>query len=224
MARPGRATPAASAAERVAAEVREDVLEGRLAPGTPLTETALASRFAVSRTTVREALRALAHRGLVRLERHRGATVTLLTGEDLADLGRARGALEGAAAEAAVAADLAALEAALAAMDAAVGRREADAVVEADLAFHAALVALLGSRRLDAAYAALQSELRLALAVAGRRVASPGKVAEHGRLLALAREGDAAALRAALVAHISAGVADQRAALGEGGAPDGPPG
>ncbi len=213
----------ASAVERLAAAVREDVLEGRLAPGAPLTEVALASRFAVSRSTVREALRALAHSGLVRLERHRGATVTRVTAEDLADLGRARTALEGAAAEAAVAGHLGALEAALASMEDAVARADADAVVEADLAFHAALVALLGSHRLDAAYAALQNELRLALTVAGRRVAAPGKVAEHERLLALARGGDAAALRAALAGHVAAGVADQRAALGAGGAPGRPP-
>lgn len=41
------------------ARLRADILAGELAPGTPLRETALAERFGVSRTPVREALRRL---------------------------------------------------------------------------------------------------------------------------------------------------------------------
>lgn len=210
---PQRAAPQ-SAAERLAGVLREDILAGRLTPGTPLPETTVGARFAVSRSTVREALRLLDQRGLVRIERHRGAAVTALTPAALEDLRRARRALEGAAGRAVtVEADLSALAAALARLDAAAAAGDADAVVDADLDFHAALVALLGSERLSACYDALQHELRLALNLTGRRVADPDKVAAHRHLLALARSGDGAALEAALAAHIDAGVTDQLRAL-----------
>ncbi len=53
-----------------------------LAPGTRLTEAALAKRFGVSKTPVREALLLLEREGLVTIVPHAGATVTWLTVED----------------------------------------------------------------------------------------------------------------------------------------------
>ena len=47
--------------------IREDILWLRLKPGAPLDETALASRFRISRTPIREALRMLAGEDLVTL-------------------------------------------------------------------------------------------------------------------------------------------------------------
>jgi len=53
-----------------------------LTPGTRLTEAALAKRFGVSKTPVREALMLLEREGLVTIVPHAGATVTWLTLED----------------------------------------------------------------------------------------------------------------------------------------------
>jgi GntR family transcriptional regulator, transcriptional repressor for pyruvate dehydrogenase complex len=51
---------------QVTAQIKEAILDGSLAPGEPLpTERDLSAQFGVSRTTVREALRALQAQGLI---------------------------------------------------------------------------------------------------------------------------------------------------------------
>ncbi len=66
-----------------AAEVRlaleEEIESGRLSPGAPLDERALALRFEVSRTPVREALQQLAARNLVHIAPRQGVTVARLS-------------------------------------------------------------------------------------------------------------------------------------------------
>lgn len=73
-------------AERLRAELADDIVCGRLAPGTALDETTLANRFGVSRTPVREALRELAAAGLIVHRAHRGAIVTALTEDRLKEM------------------------------------------------------------------------------------------------------------------------------------------
>jgi DNA-binding GntR family transcriptional regulator len=87
-------------------------------------------------------------------------------------------------------------------MEAAFARGDWEGTTEADLDFHRLLVALAGSPRLDAFYAHLQGELRLLLLLADRDRPDRGKVAEHRRMLDLARAGDVEGLRAALSAHV----------------------
>jgi DNA-binding GntR family transcriptional regulator len=60
----------------VTAALREMLITGELAPGTELRQRDLASRFNVSPTPVREALRRLESEGLIDYDAHRGATVT----------------------------------------------------------------------------------------------------------------------------------------------------
>ena len=62
---------------QLAAELRADIAEGRLKTGDLMpTESLLTARFAVSRFTVREALRQLAGDGLIRRKRGSGTIVT----------------------------------------------------------------------------------------------------------------------------------------------------
>lgn len=63
----------------IARALEEDIIFGRLAPGTRLTEDALLSRFSVTRHFARQALVQLEAMGIVTRERNKGATVRSLT-------------------------------------------------------------------------------------------------------------------------------------------------
>lgn len=70
----------------VCAMLRELIITGELSPTEPLRQRALAARFGVSQTPVREALRRLESEGLVVNHSHRGATVTESGIEDNAQI------------------------------------------------------------------------------------------------------------------------------------------
>lgn len=57
-------------------ELREDILSLRIAPGTPIDEVALAARFGLSRTPIREALLMLSREDIVTFLPSRSAIVT----------------------------------------------------------------------------------------------------------------------------------------------------
>lgn len=63
--------------------LKEDILSTELPPGTVLDESNLMSRFGVSRTPVREAIRRLISNDLVGMEPHRSAYVKPLTIEEI---------------------------------------------------------------------------------------------------------------------------------------------
>lgn len=64
-----------TAHEYVKSMLRDAILEGSMAPGTRLVQSALATSLGVSTTPVREALRDLTVEGLVQMDAHRGAIV-----------------------------------------------------------------------------------------------------------------------------------------------------
>jgi DNA-binding GntR family transcriptional regulator len=82
----------------VAERLRAQIVAGELPAGTKLRQVALARRFDVSTTPVREALAALQREGLVRLHPQRGAVVFLPSVEDLREHYEIRAALESVAA------------------------------------------------------------------------------------------------------------------------------
>jgi DNA-binding GntR family transcriptional regulator len=83
-----------SLSQVVGEKIRGQILEGRLRPGERLVEDRLSAELGVSRVPVREALRGLEREGLVRLEPNRGATVTEVTPELVAELVEVRTLLE----------------------------------------------------------------------------------------------------------------------------------
>ena len=66
-------------AERVYAQLRQEILLARLRPGEPVSENQLAQRLGVSRTPVREAVQRLVREGLVNVWPQRGSLVSLLS-------------------------------------------------------------------------------------------------------------------------------------------------
>lgn len=73
-------------AQAVCQALEDDIVTGRLLPGTRLEEPHLARRFDMSRTPVREALHLLAATELVEKRPGRGVFVTLLSSERLTSL------------------------------------------------------------------------------------------------------------------------------------------
>lgn len=82
------------ASERAYQALREDILAGRLAAGTPLSEIELAERLGVSRTPLRAALARLALEGLVDTTRGRTGVVSAVSAESITALFELREALE----------------------------------------------------------------------------------------------------------------------------------
>lgn len=70
----------------IAKALEEDIIFGRLAPGTRLTEDTLLARFAVTRHFARQALVQLESMGVVVRERNRGATVRSLTPKQVQEI------------------------------------------------------------------------------------------------------------------------------------------
>lgn len=73
-------------AEQIRLALSDDILGGTLPPGTRLDEIALARRFGVSRTPVREALREMASAGLVEHQHRRGVFVIEIPEQRLAEM------------------------------------------------------------------------------------------------------------------------------------------
>ena len=90
-------------ADAATAELRERILSGELASGTPLRLEELARSLGMSISPIREAVRKLETLGLAEHVAHRGSRVTLLTVDDLRDTYEARYALEPLAIERAAA-------------------------------------------------------------------------------------------------------------------------
>jgi DNA-binding GntR family transcriptional regulator len=83
----------------VANALEKEILAGELAVGELVNEVALAERFSVSRTPIREALLSLTSTGLVRLEPGRGAIVVGISLQQVFDSYEVLSALSGLAAE-----------------------------------------------------------------------------------------------------------------------------
>jgi DNA-binding GntR family transcriptional regulator len=79
--------------------LRDDILDGVLAPEQKLSEPKIAQRYGVSRGPIREAIRRLEERGLVSRSPRTGARAATLSREDVADLIMIRENLEALAAK-----------------------------------------------------------------------------------------------------------------------------
>lgn len=87
-----------AASSLVLSQLRRAILRGEIEPGAWLRQTDLAEHYEVSRTPVREALRALDREGLVRLVPNHGAQVTPLSLETFEEIYALRSGIEGLAA------------------------------------------------------------------------------------------------------------------------------
>lgn len=149
--------------EKLATLLRNRLIEGDFSPGQKLSEQALSESLGVSRNTLREAFRLLTKEGLFRHEANRGVFVMTPDIASVIDIYRARriiecGALAGAYPNHPAVAQM---KETIKTAQAASRKGDWQQVGSANMAFHAAIVALADSARLSAFYIQIAAELRL---------------------------------------------------------------
>jgi DNA-binding GntR family transcriptional regulator len=147
---PPRRPPTAQ--QFVLGELRRAITAGRLRPGTPIRQEALADELGVSRVPLREALKTLQGEGLVSYRAHRGYFVEELSLDDLREAYRIREILEEEAVRRAVArmtdADVTRLDAAQCEVERAGAAGDVAEMAAANRRFHMMLFELAGMPRL----------------------------------------------------------------------------
>ncbi len=205
MSVPAHKTLAAWATDRL----REEILSGRLAAGHRLYEQELASAMNISRTPVRDALRALEREHLVTIAPNRETVVTAHTAADVREIYQLRAALEGMAvrlvievAAEAVAGELFAIERR---MVAALAAAKYEAVLDLDLDFHDAILNGARNGRLIDAARRVHGQVRRYLSVS-RQARSLEEytltLAEHTALARAVRDQQPDRAEALMRAHI----------------------
>ncbi|MCO1654341.1 GntR family transcriptional regulator [Pseudonocardia humida] len=184
-----------STAEYAADELRRQIADGKLPPGTKLREESVSEAFGISRNTVREAFRLLAHEQLVEHELHRGVHVRTLSAADVRDLYATRRLVQPLGVDTVIAdpARLSALRERVDTAVAAAARGDWHAVGTADIDFHRVLVAGCRSTHIVAMFERVLAELRLAfLQLPDRRELHLPYVERNRRIAELLSAGDRA--------------------------------
>ena len=193
--------------ERVADALRAALIAGELRPGEVYSAPALAARFGVSATPVREAMLDLAKEGLVDTVPNKGFRVTAVSERQLDEYTHIRSLIEipttAALAATAATADLEALRPVAQEIVTSASTGDLIAYVEADLRFHLGLLALAGNGHLVEVVRDLRRRSRLygltALAAQGRLQAS---AEEHLELLDALLARDEEAVREVMTRHL----------------------
>jgi DNA-binding GntR family transcriptional regulator len=202
--------------DNVAERLRAMVFDRQLAPGELIDEKALAARWQISRTPLREALKVLAAEGLVELVPGKGSRVVSLTDEDAESLFPVMALLEGRCAHEAT---LRASDEQLAELHQLHERLEMHAAVDdidgyyrANHAFHSKVQALAANRWLDRVTGDLRRFLRL---LRGRQLHLPGRIDasinEHRVLIDAIGQRDAERAGRAMHDHLMAQLAALKA-------------
>ena len=195
-------------AEAIVNGLTQQIVSGRLEPGTPLDETCLAREFGASRTPVREALRQMAASGLIALRPHRAPQVARLDARRLEDMFDVMAELEAlCAARAAVSmrsAERAALEAQHEAMAENVRDGDVTAYRVANVEFHALIYRGTGNSYLEE----LATLTRDRLAPhRGVQLEAPARLTqshrEHGEILEAILRGDGATAAGVMRRHLA---------------------
>lgn len=174
--------------EAIAEALRASILSQQDAPGSAITESAVALRFGVARPTARLAIDRLVADGILRREAHRAARVPELSRDDVIDLFDNRAVIE-AAAMARLAAHGQVPAPALAAHRALL---VTDDFAPHDIAFHRALVAGQPSPRLARLHELLMGEVELCIGQvqAGHLLSATEVAAQHQGILDAITAGD----------------------------------
>jgi DNA-binding GntR family transcriptional regulator len=199
--------------EEVAELLRQRIFRRELEPGSWIDELKLADEYGISRTPLREALKVLAAEGLVTMKVRRGAYVTEVSEQDLADVYHLLSLLEsdaaGVVAERASADQRQELKALHAELEAAAapGKVDREHFFAVNERFHMQLLAIANNKWRDQMVADLRKVMKLnrhnSLLKAGRIAES---LAEHRAVMAAIEARDATAAMARMREHFANGL------------------
>lgn len=186
--------------------LRARILEQSEAPGSAITESAVALRFGVARPTAKIAIERLVADGLLRREAHQSARVPELDRDDIVDLFAVRDLVESAAVGSLAEGGAIPADALAAHRDLLARTRAGESSAAQDAAFHRALASGSPSPRLARMHAALMGEIELCIGQvqAHHLMSGTDVAAQHQRILDAVIAGDAAAAVDLTRAHIDA--------------------
>jgi DNA-binding GntR family transcriptional regulator len=204
--------PATDTEDRAASireQLRDAVIDRRLAPGTKLSEAEVGELFAVSRTVVRAALQMLSFEGLVRTERNRGAFVASPSPDEARQVFDSRRLIEPAvaisAAERVTSTDIARFREQLEDEAKLLGERGASArrkEIRASGDFHLLMAGVAGNAILQRFMEELVARSSLVIALYGRTGASSCGHSDHGAILSALERHDGALASKLMLHHI----------------------
>jgi DNA-binding GntR family transcriptional regulator len=175
--------------------IRDAIVRGDLAPGTPVSNADLAERLGLSRAPVRDALARLADEGLVETKPQSYTRVTPLVPQDVRDAAAVVRAMHELAASTAVAAltagDIEAMRTANRRFEAATRADDIDAAMRADDDLHGVLVRVCGNRAVAATIERYTPLLRRLERRQFSRAEARRSVERHDQLIAACAAGDA---------------------------------
>lgn len=199
--------------EEVAELLRQRIFSRELEPGSWIDELKIAEAYGISRTPLREALKVLAAEGLVTMKVRRGAYVTEVSEQDLADVYHLLSLLEsdaaGIVASNATPQQIQGLQALHDELESAVtpSREERDRFFEINERFHMLLLEIANNRWRDQMVADLRKVMKLnrhhSLLKTGRIKDS---LQEHRAIMAAITARDSAAAEAAMKQHFRNGL------------------
>lgn len=194
-------------AERAYEEIRDRIIDNRLAPGTPLDEDALMTELSIGRTPLREAVKRLESERLLSIYSHRGTFVPEVTIRDLREISDARRLLEGyAARRAALSAsegDRRDLEACLQELGSLKVGSAAD-LIDVDARIHQSLYRAMGNRYIEESLIQYFSlSMRMWNHVLPRLGTMEPHVQEHVDLIQAVLDGDIQQAERLAVDHVS---------------------
>jgi DNA-binding GntR family transcriptional regulator len=185
--------------EEVADLIREKIFTHELAPGSWIDEKSLTTQFGISRTPLREAIKVLASEGLITMKIRRGAYVTEVDKQEIAQIFQVIALLEGNAckvvANSATDQQLEILDGIHLRLEKAAADRDIDRFFELNQEFHDKIQEISGNRWMRKVITDLRQVLKLqrrnSLTKLGRLEQS---LQEHRQILSaiIARNGDLA--------------------------------
>lgn len=196
-------------AQAIRDQLRDAIVDRRLAPGTKLSEGEVGTLFDVSRTVARAALQMLSFEGLVRTERNRGAFVANPSPEEARQVFASRRLIEPGIAIAATGritpADVAAFKAQLEEEGRFIAERGPSArrsEIKASGDFHLLLASVAGNVILQRFMEELVARSSLVIALYGRSGISSCGHNEHLQILQALENGNAERASALMLHHI----------------------